>query len=86
MLKTQVQQTAAHPLEPLSKAEVEAVVEIVKADSRVSDGFRFVTVMLNEPDKQVVLNYKPGAEFEREAFVVLLDRVSGVCVEAVEDS
>ena len=81
MLETQSQTATAHPLEPLSKSEIEAAVAIVKSDSRVTDSFRFVWVLLNEPDKQAVLNYGRGSDMEREAFAVLLDNASETCVE-----
>lgn len=79
----QNQEAAVHPLEPLSEVEVKAAVAIVKADQRATDTCRFVTVVLNEPGKQTVLNYKPGDGIEREAFVILLDNASGQCAEAV---
>ena len=73
----------AHPLEPLSKAEVAAAVEAVRQDRRATPTTRFVSVMLNEPPKHAVVNYEPGARIEREAFVVLLDNATGQCVEAI---
>ena len=82
-LKTQEHEVAVHPLEPLSKAEVESAVAIVKADPRTTDTSRFVTVVLNEPSKEAVLGYTPGSLVEREAFVILLDNSSGQCVEAL---
>ena len=85
MTQTQISQstTSVHPLEPLTRAEVEAAVAIVKADPRITDTFRFVTVTRNEPAKPTVLNYKPGDEVTREAFVVLLDHAAGQCIEAI---
>ena len=76
-------QTAVHPLEPLSKIEVEAAVAIVKADGRMRSTCRFVTVTLNEPPKEAVLEYAPGHVVEREAHVVLLNNASGECIEAL---
>lgn len=77
------QEAVVHLLEPLSNTEIEAAVSIVKADSRVTDTFRFVTVVLNEPPKDIVLKYEGAGEIEREAQVILLDRASGLCVEAL---
>ena len=50
---------------------------------RMTGTSRFVTVVLNEPAKEMVLDYVPGSEVEREALVILLDNASGQCVEAV---
>ena len=83
MLETKVPTATTHPLEPLSKAEIESAVAITKADSRVNEAHRFVSVVLNEPDKQSVLSYTQDNHVEREAFVVLLDRSTAHCIEAV---
>ena len=83
MVQVQNRETAVHPLEPLSKEEVEAAVAIVKEDLRSTPTCRFVTVVLNEPAKQTVLDHVPGDLVERQAFVILLDNASGECVEAV---
>jgi primary-amine oxidase len=80
---TQERGASVHPLEPLSEAEVEAVVVTVKADQRMTATTRFVTVVLREPDKETVLVYAPGSAVEREALVILLDNASGECVEAL---
>ena len=76
-------EAAVHPLEPLSKAEVEAAVAIVKADPRVTPTSRFVGLMLNEPAKDLVLGYTPESHVEREAMVILLDNALGECSELV---
>ena len=76
-------EAAVHPLEPLSKAEVEAAVAIVKADPRVTPTSRFVGLMLNEPAKDLVLGYAPESHVEREAMVILLDNALGECSELV---
>ena len=82
-IQVQAPEPPVHPLEPLSKAEVEAVVEVVKRDTRTTGTSRFVSIMLNEPAKDAVVSYEPGYRVEREAFVVLLDNATGQCVEAV---
>ena len=82
-IQVQAPEPSVHPLEPLSKAEVEAVVEVVKRDTRITGTSRFVSIMLNEPAKDAVVSYEPGYQVEREAFVVLLDNATGQCVEAV---
>ena len=76
---------SAHPLEPLSKTEIRSAVSIIKDDPRVTEDVRFVTIMLNEPDKKMVLEYAPEDEkmFERQALVILLDNNTQQCVEDV---
>lgn len=49
-------QLGVHPLEPLSVEEIKAAVAIVKASRRLGSQFRFPTVVLNEPPKDVELN------------------------------
>ena len=83
MLSTKVHADTTHPLEPLSKSEIEVAVAIAKSDPRVTDAHRFVSLELNEPDKQSVLAYTPGGNVDREAFAILLDRSNEHCVEAV---
>ena len=83
MLKTETHALTTHPLEPLSKSEIEAAVAIVKSDSRMTSDHRFVSLELNEPDKQTVLDFTPDNPVDREAFVILLDRSNANCVEAV---
>ncbi len=72
-----------HPLEPLTAREVEAAIEIVKADARRTDACRFVGVTLHEPTKDVVLNNHTGIDVPREAFVILLDNAERRCIEVV---
>lgn len=72
----------AHPLEPLSGAEVLSAVAIVRADSRATPTTRFVSVALWEPPKNGVLGFEPGDQFDRAAEFILLDNETGQCVEA----
>ena len=41
----------------------------------------FSTVVLNEPPKEVVMNFKPGMPVHREAFAVVFDRVNNKTYE-----
>ncbi|MBD1806288.1 primary-amine oxidase [Microcoleus sp. FACHB-SPT15] len=76
-------QPILHPLEPLSVEEITAAVAIVRASHPVGSYFRFPTVVLNEPAKEVVLNFQEGDPIEREAFLILLDNATGTTYEAV---
>ena len=72
-----------HPLEPLTHAEIVQAVDVVRKDRQ--QRFRFVTVALNEPSKDVVRDYQPGKAVSREAFLILLDNATGRGYEAVVD-
>ena len=75
--------SAQHPLEPLNTEEVAAAVGIVRAEHNLGEKMRFPMVVLNEPAKQAVLNFKDGDAFEREAFVIVLDNADGATYEAI---
>src|SRR5690242_9825605 len=49
-----------HPLEPLTAEEVAAAVSIVRTERHLSERVRFASVRLNEPPKEIVLNFKQG--------------------------
>jgi primary-amine oxidase len=71
------------PLEPLTAEELTAAVTIVRTERNLSEHVRFVSVNLHEPPKEIVLNFKLGDAFPREAFIVLLDKSIGVTYEAI---
>ncbi len=75
----------AHPLDPLSKDEIAAVVATLKAENKATDSSRFSTLVLHEPPKAEALNFKPGAAFRREAFVVVFERTANQTHEAIVD-
>jgi primary-amine oxidase len=79
------QSDIAHPLDPLSKDEIAAVVATLKAENKATESSRFYTLVLHEPPKAEVLNFKPGAAFRREAFVVVFERAANKTFEAVVD-
>jgi primary-amine oxidase len=73
----------AHPLDPLTGAEIERAWEIVRTQQALGPRVRVIFVMLHEPDKKAVLAHRPGDAVERAAFVVLADGASGKTWEAV---
>ncbi|GCE23913.1 primary-amine oxidase [Dictyobacter kobayashii] len=84
--ETQIDTTALailHPLEPLSAEEIQAAVRLLRTEHKLGEHVRFISVNLNEPPKEIVLNFQPGAAIEREAFIVLLDAEIGASYEAV---
>jgi len=74
---------AGHPLDPLAADEIQIAVATLKAERRLSESVRFVTVTLNEPAKERVLHGGAGDPAPREAFMVLLDNATGTGYEAV---
>lgn len=78
-------QPVLHPLEPLSAEEIEIAVATVRAEKNVGKQWRFPTVVLKEPPKEVVLNFTPDDAIKREAFLILLDNTTGKTYEAVVD-
>jgi primary-amine oxidase len=75
----------AHPLDPLGKDEIAAASQILKDSGKLTLSARFSTIVLNEPPKAEVLNYKPGDAFRREAFVVAYDRANNRTFDGVVD-
>ena len=76
-------QTVAHPLDPLTPAEIETAVAIVRRERALGDDVLFVSVALHEPPKDVVLGFREGDAIERHAFLVLRDRRARATCEAV---
>jgi primary-amine oxidase len=60
----------AHPLDPLSSAEIAAAVSVLREAGDIDAETRFALIDLDEPIKQDVLAWKPGRPFVRKAFVV----------------
>ena len=75
--------TTVHPLDPLSAAEIERAWEIVRTERVLGPRVRVIFIMLQEPDKKIVLAHRPGDAVERAAFVVLVDSGPGKTYEAV---
>ena len=63
--------TALHPLDPLSPAELEAAVRIVREARSLGEQVRFCSVVLKEPLKQEVLRYRAGDSFQRRALLIV---------------
>src|SRR5271165_6740657 len=62
-----------HPLEPLSAAEVEAAVSLLKTIPSFSTRTRIISIMLKEPPKDLVHAWPSGPDTDRWASAVLLD-------------
>ena len=74
-----------HPLTPLTVAELERTIALVRGEGRLSDRARFPTGALHEPPKEAVLGFKDGDPIPRAADVVVLDKSTGTTYEVVVD-
>jgi primary-amine oxidase len=74
-----------HPLDPLDPDEIKTAIAIVRRERQLGESVRFVTVTLNEPPKQRVVDFRPGGAVARAAFLILLDNATGRGFEAVVD-
>ncbi|MEC5200786.1 Cu2+-containing amine oxidase, partial [Arthrobacter sp. PL16] len=72
----------AHPLDPLSAAEISRAVAILKDGPAAADSFRFISVELREPAKELL---RAGGDITREADAVLVNRAEGRSYEAIVD-
>jgi len=79
--RTGVEISMSHPLEPLSAAEIQKCVSILREANKVSPTTRFVSVQLKEPLKANV--HAGQTALPREAFIVLFDNATNSCFEAV---
>lgn len=74
-----------YPLEPLSVAETELAVKVVRDAKKLADGVFFPQVALKEPPKVAMLAWKPGEKLARRAGLVVYDRTKNAMAEAVVD-
>jgi primary-amine oxidase len=68
-----------HPLDPLTAAEVSRVAQIVRRDRGTSDSWRFASIELREPAKDLLAS---GQVAGREAIAVGWDRAGGQAYRA----
>lgn len=62
-----------HPLDPLDADELATIGTVLKGSGRFSANTSFAWAQLQEPDKQLVQDFKPGAEFPRVATLDAID-------------
>jgi primary-amine oxidase len=76
-------ESTAHPLDPLSTAEILRACALLKAIKGLGSELRFAMVHLHEPPKTEVLAFKAGDSMERSAFLMVFDATTGETHEAV---
>ena len=72
-----------HPLDPLTPSEMQAAVALVRRECAPGERVLFETVMLHEPQKEVVQNHHDGEEIDRRAFLAVYDRDEGKTYEGI---
>jgi primary-amine oxidase len=72
-----------HPLDPLTGDEIRAAVAVVRASDRLGRQVLFIRVSLHEPPKSKVLAFRTGDALERQAFVLLRDRLARTTCEVI---
>ena len=70
-----------HPLDPLTAPEIESAIAILRSQRSLGEKVRFES--LNEPPKDIVLNFNGRDATGREAFIVLFETDTGATYEAV---
>ncbi|PFG29798.1 primary-amine oxidase [Paramicrobacterium agarici] len=82
--------TPAHPLDPLTAAELDAGRAVLEREGLLGDSIRFPSVLPVEPAKSDVLAWRPGRAFDRSILYTLLDTATGrsreVIVSVTEDA
>ncbi|MGY1592497.1 primary-amine oxidase [Geodermatophilus sp. SYSU D00965] len=73
----------AHPLDPLTADEFRAAAGILRRDRGVDERWRFASIELREPAKDVVRAFRPGDPIRREARVTCWSRDEGTPHKAV---
>jgi primary-amine oxidase len=63
----------AHPLDPLDADELATIGAVLKRSARFSADTNFAWIALQEPDKQTVQAFRPGATFSRRATLDAID-------------
>src|SRR6266545_4169859 len=77
------QTTAGHPLDPLAADEFRQVSAILRRERGVDERWRFASIELREPDKDVLRGWQPGTSLGREALAVCWNREDGQAYRAV---
>jgi primary-amine oxidase len=76
---------AFHPLDPLSLEELRVAIQTVRRELELGGAYRFPLTRLEEPTKAEIKAWEEGADLNRIAFVLVLDRRTGEAFEALVD-
>lgn len=78
-------QGAVHPLQPVSAAEIELAVRLLRGRHRLAESVRFVSVSLIEPTRQQFAEWQSAKPLARRVLVVFIDRAARKGFEGVVD-
>ncbi len=67
-------ETRVHPLDPLSKVELETVVAALKSRFHINQRHLIAMVQVDEPSKSDLAQFKLGKQIQRAARVTVLDK------------
>jgi len=73
----------SHPLDPLSKVELESLVSGLRQNSVIDQRHLIAMVQVEEPSKSVLANFERGIAIDRSARVTVLDRSTGEVSEII---
>jgi primary-amine oxidase len=72
----------AHPLDPLTVEEIHQVRDALEREHGVGAGWRWASIELREPAKQVAIGHRPGEPIARAATAVCWNRADGSAYRA----
>ena len=75
--------SASRPLDPLTAEEISEASSVLRSERQLGQRVKFETIVLQEPAKDAVLNFRVGDAIQRNAFVVILDNDTQATYEAV---
>ena len=74
-----------HPLDSLTAAEISATSAALAKEQGIDGGWRYASIILQEPPKERVLAWRPGDPIERRSLSVLWNKQRNEVFEAVVD-
>lgn len=72
-----------HPLDPLAAAEIAAARAALDAAGLMTETMRVPMLLPDEPTKEELASWRPGAPIDRRVDVTLLDTATGVATEVI---
>jgi primary-amine oxidase len=75
----------SHPLDMLTGDEITRTIEVLRASGRVPEGALFASIVLHEPDKAALAQWKAGDPVERLVRAVIVPGAECQVIEAIVD-